>query len=68
MSIPPEDLATAWVAYWTSSPAYGNGTPHPKHTALMKQIREAYPENTQAQARPALLDAECSKQPKNETK
>lgn len=53
-----ECLATAWVAYWTSSPAYGNGTQHPKHAALMKQIREAYPEN--------VSDVPCAKYQTNE--
>ena len=35
---------------------------------LEAQCGRSISENTQAQARPALLDAECSKQPKNETK
>ena len=33
-------LATAWVAYYTTSPTYGNGTEHLTHTVALIKISD----------------------------
>ena len=45
-------LATAWVAYYTTSPAYGNGKQHCEHVKGLEKIAAAIAKATGTEVKP----------------